>query len=67
MEDTAYFTFGQTHVHSVNGITFDKDCVVKITAGDPRQVMMDTFGVKWAMEYGSQPDLSYYPRGVIEL
>ena len=24
-----YVTFGQTHVHSVNGKTFDKDCVDK--------------------------------------
>ena len=27
-----YVTFGQTHVHSVNGKIFDKDCVAVIKA-----------------------------------
>jgi hypothetical protein len=65
--ETAYFTFGQIHVHSVNGKTFDKDCVVKITAEDARQTMFDTFGRKWAMQYDDVPDLRHFPRGVIEL
>lgn len=64
---TSYFTFGQTHVHSVGGVTFDKDLVVKITAEDPRAEMVRHFGVKWGMEYDEMPDLSYYPRGVCEL
>lgn len=65
---TAYFTFGQTHVHSVNGITFDKDCVVKITSEDPRQTMFDTFGPKWGMQYDEKsPDMDLFPRGIIEI
>lgn len=64
---TMWFTFGQTHTHSVNGITFDKDCVVKITAEDPRKRMFSLFGNKWSMEYSNEPDMSYYPRGVFEL
>jgi hypothetical protein len=64
---TAYFTFGQTHTHSVNGKTFDKDCMVKITADDPRQVMFDTFGQQWALQYDSPEHLDLYPRGIIEL
>jgi dihydroxyacid dehydratase/phosphogluconate dehydratase len=66
---TNYFTFGQTHFHKINGIIFDKNCVVKITAEDPRQVMFDTFGKVWSMHYDSLEDikLEYYPRGVIEL
>lgn len=64
---TSYFTFGQVHVHSVNGITFDKDCVVKITSLNPRQVMFDTFGPKWCWEHDTQPPLRLYPRGIIEL
>jgi len=63
---TAYFTFGQTHVHSVNGITFDKDTVVKITAEDPRQVMWDNFGDKWAMEYASEPEKRFWNK-LVEL
>lgn len=64
---TNYFTFGQQHTHSVNGITWDKDCVVKITAQDPRQVMFDTFGVRWAMHYDQPPNMEHFPRGIIEL
>jgi hypothetical protein len=64
---TSYFTFGQTHVHSVNGITFDKDCVVKITAAEPREVMVNNFGLKWGFEYKEQPNMDFYPRGVFEL
>lgn len=64
---TSYFTFGQGHVHSVNGCTFDKDIVVKITAEDPRQVMFDTFGRKWSHEYTELPDMRWYPRGVYVL
>ncbi len=62
-------TFGQTHVHSVNGKTFDKDCVVEITAEDPSQVMFDTFGNKWAFDYDKLEllDLGHFPRGIIKL
>lgn len=67
--ETNYFTFGFGHAHSVAGFTYDKDIVVKITAEDPRQVMFDTFGTKWAMQYNSLKEvkLEYYPRGVKEL
>lgn len=61
---TAFFTFGQTHVHSINGKTWDKDVVVQITAEDPRQVMLETFGRQWAMEYETPPRLDLFPRGV---
>lgn len=64
---TRYFTFGQCHVHSVNGRTFDKDCVVKITHFDPRQEMFRHFGSKWSMEYTKPPRMELFPRGIIEL
>ncbi len=64
---TRYFTFGQDHVHVVNGITWDKDCLCKITADDPREVMLDTFGTKWSMEYQEPPNLNHYSRGIIKL
>jgi hypothetical protein len=64
---TSWFTFGQVHIHFVNGKTFDKDCVVKITADDPRKVMVYTFGEKWALEYDREPCMEWYPRGVFEL
>lgn len=62
-----WFTFGQIHAHSVNGVTFDKDCVVEIEAADPREKMFQTFGPKWSMEYDQPPDLRHFPRGIIKL
>lgn len=65
---TSYFTFGQSHAHAVNGRTFDKDTVVEITADDPRQVMFDTFGNKWSMQYdGVPPNMDHFPGGIIKL
>lgn len=65
---TSFFTFGQSHVHSVNGVTFDKDIVVEITAEDPRQVMVDTFGLKWCWQHDDNPpDMKWYPRGIHKL
>ncbi len=66
-----YFTFGQSHVHSVAGKTYDKDCVVEIKSmerEDARDVMFETFGEKWSHEYGEMPpDMSYFPRGIFPL
>lgn len=66
---TSYFTFGQSHVHLVDGFTYDKDVVVKITAEDPCGVMNTVFGSLWSTEYYDLDDLKpeYYPRGVKEL
>ena len=64
---TCYFSFGQTHVHSVNGKTFDKDCIVEITSDNPRETMFETFGTKWGMQYDEVPEMQYYPRGIIVL
>ena len=65
-----YFTFGQIHAHSVNGKTFDKDCVVEIKSKDrdgARKIMVENFGLKWASQYDKLPDMNYFPRGVIKL
>ena len=64
---TSYFTFGQSHIHRVNGFTFDCDVIVEITAEDPRDVMFSFFGDKWGMQYDSCPDLEYFPRGIKKL
>ena len=58
---TRYFSFGQTHTHSFNGHTLDKDCIVKITAENPRD--------KWGFEYTdfTEESLRYFPRGVYNL
>jgi hypothetical protein len=64
---TAYFTFGQCHIHTVNGMVFDKDTVVEITSPDPRETMFEIFGCKWSMQYHHPPDLKYFPGGIIKL
>jgi hypothetical protein len=63
---TSWFTFGQSHAHSVNGRTFDKDTVVKITADDPRKVMFEHFGNKWGHEYDREPDMTLFDE-IVEL
>lgn len=62
---TRYFSFGQKHTHSLNGHTLDKNCIVKITAENPRDVMVDYFKSEWCFEYTdfTDEDLKYYPRG----
>ena len=66
-KQTKYFTFGQNHAHAIDGFTYDKDIVVKITAEDPRAKMVEVFGQKWAFEYNERPDMSFYPRGIKEI
>ena len=67
-----YFTFGQSHAHSVNGKTFDKDCVAVIhshSVEHARECMFAWFGDKFHQQYSedtfSDEILKYYPRGLI--
>lgn len=69
-----YITFGQIHVHSVNGKTFDKDCVAVIeaeTAEQGRDKAFEFFdGVfhRCIPESEWQPEmLEYFPRGLISV
>lgn len=65
-----YFTFGQSHVHYVNGKKFDKDCVVEIEAENEEKArvkMFDFFGSKWFTSYKSKPDMHFFPRGIIKI
>ena len=64
---THYFTLGQSHVYCFNGQTLDHDCVIKITAENPRDVMVEHFGLKWAFEYEKCPEIVFFPRGVYSL
>lgn len=67
-----YVTFGQVHVHSVNGKTFDKDCVAVIesdSAEQGRKLAFAYFDNKFCFEYPEQywkeEKLEYFPRGYI--
>lgn len=70
-----YVTFGFDHVHSVNGRTFDKDCVAVIksnSAAEGREKAFEIFGKQFCFEYPEDYfDFSsldrYYPRGLIEI
>jgi hypothetical protein len=66
---TSYFTFGQSHRHTIDGFVYDKDIVVQITAEIPRLVMFQKFGSKWGFEYQDEPptNMSLFPRGIKEL
>lgn len=52
---TSYFTFGFDHVHRIDGRTYDADTVVRISAPDPRTVMLAKFGREWCGEYDDVP------------
>lgn len=62
-----YITFGQAHVHSINGKTFDKDCVAEVDL--PEEEARAIFMPKFCFSYTNLDDvkLEYYPRGLIRL
>lgn len=68
-----YITFGQIHTHSVNGKTFDKNCLCEITAesyGEAHTQAMDIFSKRFHNchhERELERIIEYYPRGVIKL
>lgn len=65
-----YFSFGQKHVHSVNGFTWDKDVICVIKADSEiiaRNIMFDHFGENWGMCYYEKPTMNYFPRGLKSL
>lgn len=69
-----YITFGQVHVHSVNGKTFDKNCVAVINnvenENEGRKKAFEYFNDKWHNSYTEKTWknslLEYFPRGLIE-
>ncbi len=66
-----YFSFGQIHVHSVGGITLDKDILLEVWAKDyatARQEVIDAIGTKWHMQYDKDSvTFGYFPRGTIRV
>jgi hypothetical protein len=47
--------------------SLDRNCVIKITAENPRELMVEYFGLGWAFEYDERPEMRYFPRGVYNL
>jgi len=64
-----FVTFGQDHIHEVNGKTIDKDCVA-VVYGD-RDKVFEIFGPKFCFEYPEDrwddEKMKYFPRGYIEI
>jgi len=73
-KQNTYVSFGQDHVHIINGIIFDKDCVAlleDITVREGREIAFELFGKKFCFEYPEKhfkkETLKYYPRGLIKV
>ena len=69
-----YITFGQDHVHRVNGKTFDCDSVAVIESEGPqegRDKAFELFGPKFCFEYPEvhwdASQLKWFPRGLINV
>ena len=69
-----YITFGQIHIHHINGKTFDKDCVAVIespSAHEGREKAFQLFGPKFCFEYPesewTDSNMRFYPRGYISV
>ena len=72
-----YITFGQIHVHRVNGKTFDCDCVAVINhegdEGQGRKLAFEYFGHQWHESFDEErfernaDMMDFYPRGLIEV
>lgn len=69
-----YVTFGQGHIHRVNGRIFDKDCVAAIEADnavDGREKAFRYFGRVFCFEYFEDEfdfeNLKFYKRGIINV
>lgn len=67
-----FVTFGQAHIHKVNGKIFDKDCVAVIEAkdhGSGKKEVFELFGDKFFTTYADikEVSLEYFPRGIMEV
>lgn len=67
-----WLTFGQSHTHSHNGITLDKNCICEFNAADgpsANLIVKKYFGNKYSMLHDTHPQSSvqFYPRGIIQI
>ena len=68
-----YITFGSGHFHTVNGKTFDKDCVAVIECedhSDGREKAFEYFGPQFCTSHVEETIVTimkYFPRGQIEV
>lgn len=69
-----YVTFGQQHVHRVNGHTLDTDSIACYNATDysqGRDKAFELFGGSFFTDYHEneidEVEMEYFPRGIIEI
>jgi len=66
-----YFSFGQSHVHRIDGVTLDADVLLRVEDDDQvnaRHRVFDAIGPKWHTQYTEENvDFSYFPRGYVEV
>ena len=69
MSDKTYLTFGQDHIHSIGGVIYNKDCVVvfDLPEKQAREKAHEYFGDKWFTTYKNEPDMVFFPRGLMEV
>lgn len=68
-------SFGQIHVHSIGGTTFDKDCLALIEGEDyedcrkkATEEFKGIFATDYPIEKQDDPNfMKFFPRGVIKL
>lgn len=65
-----YVSFGQIHTHIMGDQMFDRDCIAEIRSEsreEAHEKAFELFGYRWSMLYDNIPDMSYFPRGIIEI
>ncbi len=65
-----YISFGQDHFHIHNGNVLDSDTIGVIESEDYESARMkafEWFGKQWSMVYEEEPEMEYFPKGLINL
>ena len=66
-----YISFGQSHVHRIDGKIFDRDCLCEVEAQSEdaaRDIAFKAFGAKWGTIYEAlEGHIEHFPRGPIAL
>ena len=60
-----FITFGQSHVHRIDGVTYDADCIAVIegpSRSANRERAFELFGAKFCFEYPEE----IFDRGIIK-
>ena len=64
-----YVTFGQSHIHQINGKIFNKVCVAIVDGG--REKVFELFGNKFCFEYPEnkwdESKMHFFPNGYVEV